>query len=140
MNNTLVFAYLILFQIVAEMEAESSAGHGTQIPVEAPQPQEKKRRGRKPAAETNAKPKAAAVGRKRGPTSQKASAIDTAKVRKTRASPVRRKKRGDDGSSSDIGELEEVVAVVAPRERPRRGNAKKAVYVESDSEKENDPR
>lgn len=32
------------------MEAKSSAGHAKQIPIEEPQPQEKRRRGRKPAA------------------------------------------------------------------------------------------
>jgi hypothetical protein len=120
------------------MEAESSFDQAEQISVEEPQQQvqEKKKRGRKPAAE--AKPKAPATGRKRGPASQKTSSTDTVKVRKMRASPVKRKRCGDDGSTSDTEEFEDV-AVVAPRERPKRGNAKKAVYVESDSDKENDP-
>lgn len=83
--------------------------------------------------ETNAKPKAAAASRKRGPSSQKANATNTAKEM---ASPVKKKRRGEEGSSGNMDEAEEV-AVIAPRERPRRGNGKKAVYVESDSEEDN---
>ncbi|XP_078179279.1 DNA topoisomerase 2-like isoform X4 [Carex rostrata] len=108
-----------------ETEAKSSADQAKQIPIEEPQPPEKKKRVRKTAVETNAKPKAAAAGRKRGPSSQKEM-----------ASPVKKKRRSVEGSSGNMDEAEEV-AVIAPRERPRRGNGKKAVYVESDSEEDN---
>ncbi|KAJ3681634.1 hypothetical protein LUZ60_014207 [Juncus effusus] len=109
-----------------------SEGKENEMPMEemppAQQPEDKNKRGRKVAA--NPKPPAGG-GRKRGPTSQKST--DDFKVSDEPKRKVRR--TSSKSEDADVAVVEKVV-VVERRERPKRGAVKKAVYVESEEEKE----
>ncbi|CAA3012625.1 DNA topoisomerase 2 [Olea europaea subsp. europaea] len=120
--------------------------------------EEKKKAGRKPAAAKSAKPP---PGMKRGPAAKQSQlmgqklitevlqgAVDSPekKVRKMRISPFNKKSgsvlgrmatMGEDESPTSAG-TEDSTQVVVPRARPQRANSRKATYVLSDDDSEED--